>query len=88
MVPIALLREAGDRIAELHLRNNKGVTPLESFEDGDIDYREIAAALNELKLKLLLVVELAYHAETVVPRPLKEDIRLSRIHARKLFGVP
>jgi inosose dehydratase len=87
MKPNVLLREAGARITELHLRNKKGVTPLESFEDGDLDYRESAAILKQQKLTPLLVVELAYHPETVVTRPLKDDIRASRIYAEKVFAL-
>jgi sugar phosphate isomerase/epimerase len=87
MKPNAILREAGSRVTELHLRNKKKDTPLESFEDGDIDYYEIAATLKELKLKPLLVVELAYHPETLVTRPLKDDMRLSRAYAERLFSL-
>lgn len=87
MSPNVLLLEAGPRVAELHLRNKKKDTPLESFDDGDLDYYETAAILKELRLKPLLAVELAYHADTVVTRSLKDDIRVSRIYAEKVFGL-
>ena len=87
MQPNVLLREAGARVTELHLRNKKKLTPLESFEDGDLDYHETAAILKQLNLKPLLVVELAYHDDTLVTRPLKDDIRASRIYAEKVFGL-
>jgi inosose dehydratase len=87
MKPNVLLREAGARITELHLRNKKKDTPLESFEDGDLDYYETAAILKQQNLKPLLVVELAYHSDTLVTRPLKDDIRVSRIYAEKVFGL-
>jgi len=87
MKPNVLLREAGARITELHLRNKKKDTPLESFEDGDLDYYETAVILKQQDLKPLLVVELAYHSDTLVTRPLKDDIRVSRIYAEKVFGL-
>jgi inosose dehydratase len=85
--PIDLLREAGARVHEIHLRNSKNKLWLEAFEDGDIDYREIAAYLKSVALKPLLVVELAYRDNTPITRSLTEDLRLSRIYAEKIFGV-
>jgi inosose dehydratase len=85
--PNALLREAGSRVTEVHLRNKKKETPLEAFEDGDIDHREIAATLEQLRLKPLVVIELAYHADTAVTRPLRDDLRVSRIYAEKVFAL-
>jgi inosose dehydratase len=87
MKPNVLLREAGTRIAELHLRNKKGDKQLESFEDGDIDYYETAAILKKQNLQPWLAVEMAYHDDTVITRSLKDDIRASRIYAQKVFGL-
>lgn len=85
--PLALLREAGRRVATLHLRNSRRKVWLESFSDGDIDYRKIAARLDSEKLKPLLVVELAYMPNTAVTRPLEEDLRLSRLYAERVFRL-
>jgi inosose dehydratase len=85
--PMELLREAGHRVASLHLRNSRRKVWLESFSSGDIDYRQIAAYLRRINLKPLLVVELAYMKQTVVTRPLEEDLRLSRIFAEQVFRV-
>jgi inosose dehydratase len=85
--PMELLREARRRVASLHLRNSHHKVWLESFTDGDIDYRKIAAYLERINLKPLLVVELAYRKQTVVTRPLEEDLRLSRIYAERVFGL-
>lgn len=85
--PLALLREAGRRVATLHLRNSRHKVWLESFSDGDIDYRRIAAFLEREKLNPLLVVELAYMPNTVVTRPLEEDLRLSRVYAERVFHL-
>jgi inosose dehydratase len=85
--PMELLREAGRRIASMHLRNSHRKMWLESFTNGDIDYRQIASYLHQINLKPLLVVELAYRKQTLVTRPLEEDLRLSRIYAERVFGL-
>jgi inosose dehydratase len=85
--PMALLREAGHRVASLHLRNSHDKVWLESFTNGDIDYSQIASYLRQINLKPLLVVELAYMKQTVVTRPLVEDLRLSRIYAERIFRL-
>ena len=85
--PMELLHEAGRRVASLHLRNSHHKVWLESFTSGDIDYRQIASYLKQINLKPLLVVELAYMKQTVVTRPLEEDLRLSRIYAERIFGL-
>lgn len=87
MDPNAMLREAGSRVTEVHLRNKKGETPTESFEDGDIDHYKIAATIRQLKLKPLIVVELAYHADTPITRSFEDNIRVSRLYAEKVFGL-
>jgi inosose dehydratase len=85
--PMALLREAGRRVASLHLRNSRHKLWLESFTNGDIDYRKIAAYLERINLQPLLVVELAYRKQTVVTRPLEEDLRVSRIYTERVFDL-
>jgi inosose dehydratase len=85
--PLELLREAGSRVTEIHVRNSKNKLWLESFGQGDIDYRKISAYLHQQKLQPLVVVELAYRENTVVTRPLAEDLRLSRIYAEHVFGI-
>jgi len=85
--PLTLLQEAGGRAAELHLRNSVNKLWLEALGDGDIDYRKVAAYLKREKLKPLLVVELAYHPETAVTRPLVDDLRLSREYAERIFAI-
>lgn len=85
--PLALLRAAGKRAACLHLRNANHKLWLESLDNGDIDYRTIAAYLKSARLQPLLVVELAYRPQTVITRPLEEDLRLSRVYAEHTFRV-
>jgi len=86
--PLDLLKEAGPRVKEIHVRNAKDKLWLEDLEEGDIDYREIAAFLRREKIKPLVVVELAYRDNTVITRSLGEDLRLSRIYAEQVFGIP
>jgi inosose dehydratase len=85
--PLDLMREAGKRVHEIHVRNTKDKLWLEDVEDGDINYPEIAAFMKKEKLNPLVVVELAYRDNTVVTRPLMEDLRLSRVYAERVFGV-
>lgn len=85
--PLALLRAAGSRVATLHLRNSTKKLWLETFTDGDVDYRPIANELRTMKLEPLLVVELAYHPETVVSRSLLDNLRMGREYAERVFAV-
>ncbi len=85
--PIPFLREVGNRLREIHVRSAKNKLWLEDLEDSDIDYRQVAGYLNEEGLAPLIVVELAYRANTAVTRSLEEDLRLSRLYADKVFGV-
>lgn len=85
--PLELLREAGKRVTEIHVRNAKDKLWLEAVEDGDVDYRQVAELLNREDVKPLIVVELAYRENTIVTKPLEEDLRLSRIYTEKVFGI-
>ena len=85
--PDALLREAGRRVTEVHLRNKIKETPTQAFEEGDIDYAKIAATLKQLKLKPLIVIELAYHSDTPISREFGENLRISNAYTEKLFGA-
>ncbi len=85
--PMAIVREAGSRLASLHLRNANNGVWAEAFGEGDIDYRKLAAYLRRTGYQGYLVVELAYEKRTRITRSLEEDLRLSREYARKVFGV-
>lgn len=85
--PVAFLREAGNRLASLHLRNNQEGAWTEDFGAGDIDYSKIADYLKEIGFSGYLVVELAYEKRTKITRPLEEDLRLSRLYAEQVFGL-
>ena len=85
--PMEIVREAGSRLASLHLRNSRDRVWMESFGDGDIDYRPLAAYLKEIRYRGYLVIELAYEKDTRITRPLEEDLRLSREYAEQVFGL-
>lgn len=85
--PLALLREAGSRVHEIHVRNSRDKLWLEDFAAGDVDYSAIEAYLKTLGRKPLIVVELAYREQTTVTRPLVEDLARSRRYAEQIFGI-
>jgi inosose dehydratase len=85
--PLALLKEAGSRVREIHVRNARNKLWLEAFQPGDIDYGVIAHYLSSSNIRPLIVVELAYRENTVVTRPLVDDLKVSRVYAEKVFGL-
>jgi inosose dehydratase len=85
--PLGLLQEAGNRVHEVHVRNEKNKVWLEDLSDGDLDYRPIAAYFRSAKLNPLIVVELAYMKKTQITRPLEKDLAVSRAYAEKMFGI-
>jgi sugar phosphate isomerase/epimerase len=85
--PLGLLKEAGDRVREVHVRNAKQKLWLEALEPGDIDYKAIAEYMRSSKIRPYVVVELAYRENTAVTRPLVDDLRISRAYAERVFGL-
>ncbi len=75
MDPNLILREGGSRVTEVHLRNKLKTVPLDTFGPGDIDHDRVARTLDELKLKPLVVLELAYHGDTVITREFRENLK-------------
>ena len=66
----------------LHLRNSKQKLWLESLDDGDIDYRKVAAYLKSARLQPLLMVELL----ALRPRLLYGSKKIPRL-SRAVCGV-
>jgi inosose dehydratase len=85
--PLGLLKLAGDRVREIHVRNSHDKLWLEDVEDGDVDYREIARYLKSSGLTPLIVVELAYRPNTVITRSLERDLAISRQYTERVFGL-
>jgi inosose dehydratase len=85
---MSFIRETGDRLVELHLRNSHQGVWAEDFGPGDIDYQQVADYLRDISFNGYLVVELAYEKDTQITRSLDEDLRLSRLYTDKIFGLP
>jgi inosose dehydratase len=83
--PMELLREAGRRIASLHVRNSVHGVWSESFGDGDVDYRAVAEFLQGIGYQGFIAVELAYENGTNPTRPLEQDLKISREYAENIF---
>jgi sugar phosphate isomerase/epimerase len=87
--PFPLLYECGSRLRMVHLRTQRKKIWTEALEDGgDIDWRKAAAHLKQIRFDGFLVVELAHRPNTVVTRGVEENIRLSRLWAENVFGLP
>jgi len=85
---MSFIRETGQRLVELHLRNSKQGVWAEDFGPGDIDYQKVADYLRGISFNGYLVVELAYEKNTQISRSLDEDLRLSREYTERVFGLP
>ena len=85
--PLSFLSEAGPRVKEIHVRSARNKIWLEDLEDSDIDYYQIAVYLQREQMYPLIVVELAYRTNTVITRPLEQDLQLSRSYAERVFGL-
>jgi inosose dehydratase len=84
---MGIVREAGKRLASLHLRNSVGGVWSESFGEGELDYSKLANYLREAGLHPYLVVELAYESKTPHTRSLTENLRMGREYAERVFVV-
>jgi len=84
---MSFLRQTGNRLVELHLRNSRQGVWMEDFGPGDIDYQKVADYLREISFNGYLVVELAYEKGTQITRSLDEDLRLSRLYTERVFGL-
>ena len=82
-----ILREAGKRIGDVHLRNSKDGVWLEELADGDVDYGAVAAELKKNNYRGWLTVELAWDPKTRITRSLGENLKRSREYAQRVFGV-
>jgi inosose dehydratase len=85
--PLPMLRAAGGRIRDVHLRNSLDGVWEEDLGPGDLDYGVIARALRDAKFSGTYTVELAYEPRTVRTRSIEEDLRRSRAFVRRTFGI-
>lgn len=82
---LAILRECRPRLESVHLRNSRRGAWWECLDDGDLDYRPIAAYLRETNFQGYLMVELAWEKDTQHTRNLTDNLRLSRQYTERRF---
>jgi inosose dehydratase len=83
--PIALLKEAGQRTASLHLRNSRDGVWSDTLGDGDVDHAAIASAIKPIRNPPYLVVELAYEKGTVADWNIEAALKRSREYVERVF---
>jgi sugar phosphate isomerase/epimerase len=85
--PVRFIREYGDRIVFLHLRDQKADGKWsEAMGEGAMDYAAIGKALREVGFCGPAVIELAHEGNFKPTRPLRESLRISREFVRKTLG--
>ncbi len=85
--PVRFIRDYGDKIVFLHLRDQKADGKWsEAMGEGDMDYAAIGKALREVGFRGPAVIELAHEADFKPTRPLRESLRMSRVFVRKTLG--
>lgn len=85
--PLALIKAAGSRLREVHLRASGDRVWLEDLSAGDVDYARIAAALRAARFTGTYTVELAYEKATVRTRSVEQNLARSRAFTRTVFGL-
>ncbi|MBD2702829.1 sugar phosphate isomerase/epimerase [Spirosoma sp. BT702] len=76
----------GKRIVEIHIRQSKNEIWQETFGDGDIDYRRLAADLKAMNVKPLLVLEQCLEKGTPNTTGPVEAQRQNLVYARDVFA--
>ena len=86
--PVNFLREFRKQIVFLHLRDQlrNGKWP-ESMGEGNVDFKEIADVLEEIKFEGTAIIELAHENGFTPTRPIKESLKMSRNFMRKRMGI-
>jgi len=85
--PVQFIKQYGDRIVFLHLRDQKADgTWSEALGEGDTDFVAIAHVLNEIHFTGEAVIELAFESDFSPTRPIRESLKISREFIRDIFG--
>ena len=86
--PISFLKEFRKQIVFMHLRDQlkDGKWP-ESMGEGNVDFKQIAAVINEINFEGDAIIELAHENGFVRTRPLKESLKMSRDFMRSTMGI-
>lgn len=81
-----ILRLYGDRVASLHVRQTHAGVWTEVVEDGEVDWRWIAAHLRQRGFSGPVVLEAAAEKGTPQTMPMAEAVRRSFDYTRRLFA--
>jgi len=85
--PAAFLREFGDRVVFLHLRDQHADGRWsEALGEGEEDFAAVRAALEEIDFRGDAVIELAHEADFEPTRPIRESLKISRDFVRDALG--
>jgi sugar phosphate isomerase/epimerase len=85
--PVKFIRDHGDRIVFLHLRDQKADgTWSEALGEGCTDFAAIGQALREVNFAGHAVIELAHESSFQPIRELRESFKMSRQYVRKTLG--
>ncbi|MBM4089875.1 MAG: sugar phosphate isomerase/epimerase, partial [Planctomycetes bacterium] len=85
--PVRFIREFGDRLVFLHLRDQKAdKTWVEAMGEGDMDYAAVSKALKDVNFAGHAVVELAHPRDFKPTRPLRDSLKISRQFVRDTLG--
>jgi sugar phosphate isomerase/epimerase len=85
--PVQFIREYGDRIVFLHLRDQQADGKWsEAMGEGSTDFVAIGKALRDVHFTGTAVIELAHEASFHPTRPLRESLKMSREFVRKTMG--
>jgi inosose dehydratase len=85
--PLSILKEAGGRVATLHIRNMRGGVCMEAAGLGEIDYLSIVEYLKRRGFDGWAIVELFHEPATKVTRPLEANLRISREWVESAFEL-
>jgi sugar phosphate isomerase/epimerase len=85
--PVQFIREYGDRIVFLHLRDQQADGKWsEAMGEGSTDFVAISKALHDINFSGVAVIELAHEASFHPTRPLRESLKMSREFVRRTMG--
>ena len=85
--PVEFLREFGDRIVFLHLRDEHADGRWsEAVGEGDMDYAAIGSVLREIEFSGDAVIELAHERDFTPTRDLRDSLRRSRDYVLQALG--
>jgi inosose dehydratase len=85
VMPLAALKQYGDRVVTWHLRQSRDGIWWEDLDTGDVDYAAVAKYAKAHKLPRRFTVELAIEPGTKITRSVVENHRRSREFVRRVF---